>query len=90
MFEEGQSENPKIGTTEDWYIVNNVLEQHPIHIHLINFQAIGHYSLKTTPNLCTYYQLDFFIQSNISIFQNLSFIDLCDYLLNMTDKEMTP
>ena len=46
MFSEsGRSDNPKIGTTEDWYFINTMDSVHPIHVHLINFQIIGQASL---------------------------------------------
>lgn len=51
----GASEDPQIGTTEDWYIINNLWEGHPIHVHLINFQIIDSYSLKTISEGCTLY-----------------------------------
>lgn len=40
VFSQGASENPKIGTTEDWYMINTMSGPHPIHIHLINYQLI--------------------------------------------------
>ena len=39
-FHKGQSENPMLGTTEDWFIVNTIFFSHPIHVHLINFQVV--------------------------------------------------
>lgn len=46
MFDMGASENPKIGTVEDWYFVNTLFEAHPMHFHLVNFQVIQTFSLK--------------------------------------------
>lgn len=64
MFETGASENPQIGTVEDWHIVNMHIEGHPMHFHLINFQAVKSYSLKTiTGNNgvhCSLYMIDYF------------------------------
>jgi spore coat protein A, manganese oxidase len=40
MFDMGASDNPKIGTIEDWYFINTLFEAHPIHFHLINFQVV--------------------------------------------------
>lgn len=36
----GQSNNPQIGTIEDWYIINTMAEAHPIHFHIVNFQVV--------------------------------------------------
>ena len=36
----GATDNPKIGTTEDW-IFYSFLAKHPIHVHLINYQVVG-------------------------------------------------
>jgi len=35
------SENPILGTTEDWIIVNPILNAHPIHVHLVQFQLVN-------------------------------------------------
>lgn len=35
------TETPKVGTTEDWWLVNPTADAHPIHLHLVTFQAIG-------------------------------------------------
>jgi len=34
------SEEPELGTTEDWIIVNPTMDPHPIHLHLIQFQLV--------------------------------------------------
>jgi spore coat protein A, manganese oxidase len=34
------TENPKLGTTEIWYLINLTTDSHPIHIHLIDFQIL--------------------------------------------------
>ncbi|UPM56493.1 multicopper oxidase family protein [Gottfriedia acidiceleris] len=34
------SENPKLGTTEIWYLINLTPDAHPIHLHLINFKIL--------------------------------------------------
>jgi spore coat protein A len=36
------TENPRVGATEIWEMVNLTGDAHPIHIHLIQFQAISH------------------------------------------------
>jgi FtsP/CotA-like multicopper oxidase with cupredoxin domain len=35
------SELPKVGATEDWYIVNLTGDTHPIHLHLVQFLTIN-------------------------------------------------
>jgi spore coat protein A, manganese oxidase len=36
----GVQERPKVGTTEDWRLVNTTEDSHPIHLHLVQFQVI--------------------------------------------------
>lgn len=38
------SEMPKLGSTEDWIIVNPTMENHPIHVHLVQFQVVSRQS----------------------------------------------
>ena len=84
MFEMGASDSPQIGTFEDFYMVNTLWERHPMHIHLINFQTVATYTLKSIPlNVnCTLYMLDYFRLSGLSELQ-LSNLDLCNYLWNL-------
>jgi spore coat protein A len=35
------TELPKLGTTEDWVIVNPTMDVHPIHLHLVQFQLVS-------------------------------------------------
>jgi FtsP/CotA-like multicopper oxidase with cupredoxin domain len=74
MFEDGSTDLPKIGTIDDFYMINNLWEDHPMHIHLINHQAVKAYSLKRLPENpnCTLYTLDFFRFSGLKQFQGLS------------------
>lgn len=37
----------KQGETYDFYIINLTIDGHPIHIHLVNFQIIGRFSIDT-------------------------------------------
>lgn len=46
-FSQGASDNPRIGTIEDWFLINIMDENHPIHIHLIQYQAVELIALKT-------------------------------------------
>ncbi len=34
------TENPKLGSTEIWYLINVSPDSHPIHLHLVDFQII--------------------------------------------------
>ena len=34
------TENPKLGSTEIWYLINLTKDSHPIHLHLIDFQIL--------------------------------------------------
>jgi spore coat protein A len=40
-FEDPITENPKIGTVEDWVYVNLTADTHPMHTHLVTFQVVG-------------------------------------------------
>jgi FtsP/CotA-like multicopper oxidase with cupredoxin domain len=35
------SETPELGSTEDWVIVNPLMDAHPIHLHLVQFQIVS-------------------------------------------------
>ena len=45
------SEEPQIGTTEDWIIVNPLMTAHPIHMHLVQFQLVKRQELASTQYL---------------------------------------
>jgi spore coat protein A, manganese oxidase len=40
------SENPVVGTTESWQILNFTADAHPIHLHLTQFQVTGRYEIQ--------------------------------------------
>lgn len=40
------SETPRVGSTEDWVIVNIAIGTHPIHLHLIQFQVLSRQEFK--------------------------------------------
>jgi len=40
MFTDEASEKPKLGTTEEWDIVNTMYGDHPIHLHLVQFKLV--------------------------------------------------
>ena len=69
-FSQGASENPQIGTIEDWYLINSMVFpiDHPIHIHLINYQFVNKYSLrifsvKNSGIECAFYEMDFYLEN---------------------------
>ncbi|HTY16029.1 MAG TPA: multicopper oxidase [Methanoregulaceae archaeon] len=41
MWDNPISELPKQGTTEDWDIVDTTMDNHPIHLHLVQFQLVS-------------------------------------------------
>jgi FtsP/CotA-like multicopper oxidase with cupredoxin domain len=90
FFDQAASENPKIGSVEDWFIVNTASESHPIHFHLVNFQVLQELSLKAIPEGCTLYELDYFRESNISNFQIEDNAALCSYLSGLTSDILDP
>ena len=49
MFENGRTDQSTIGTVEDFYLINNLWEAHPMHIHLINHQVVKAFKLKQLP-----------------------------------------
>ncbi len=40
-FEAASTENPSVGSVEDWVYINLTGDTHPIHTHLVTFQVIG-------------------------------------------------
>jgi spore coat protein A, manganese oxidase len=40
-FDAPTTENPRVGTVEDWVYVNVTGDTHPMHTHLVTFQVIG-------------------------------------------------
>jgi spore coat protein A len=40
-FDAPVTENPKVGTIEDWVYVNLTGDTHPMHSHLVTFQVVG-------------------------------------------------
>jgi len=41
-FDEPASENPRVGSIEDWVYINLTGDTHPMHVHLATFQVVGH------------------------------------------------
>lgn len=46
MWSAQVTENPRVGSTEDWVIVGMTAGAHPIHIHLIQFQVLNRQNYK--------------------------------------------
>ena len=42
------SEQPHLGTTEDWVIINLTTHAHPIHLHLVQFQLVSRQAINVT------------------------------------------
>jgi spore coat protein A len=40
-FDDPVTENPSVGTVEDWVYINLTPDTHPMHTHLVTFQVIG-------------------------------------------------
>jgi len=49
------SENPKVGSTEDWVIVNPTADTHPIHLHLVQFQLVSRQKFDVNKYLADWY-----------------------------------
>jgi spore coat protein A len=41
QFSSPISEQPRLGATEIWRIIDDTVDGHPIHIHLVNFQVVS-------------------------------------------------
>ena len=41
------TENPAVGSTEEWEIYNFTADAHPIHVHLVQFQVVNRQGLET-------------------------------------------
>ena len=39
-FDAPITENIQLNDTEDWYIINNTVDAHPMHLHLVHFEVI--------------------------------------------------
>jgi spore coat protein A, manganese oxidase len=45
MWDAPISETPRVGSTEDWMIVDLTMDAHPIHLHLVQFQVVSRQSI---------------------------------------------
>jgi FtsP/CotA-like multicopper oxidase with cupredoxin domain len=52
------SETPTLGSTEDWQIVNPSMDQHPIHVHLVQFQVVYRQKFNVASYLGTWIRLN--------------------------------
>jgi FtsP/CotA-like multicopper oxidase with cupredoxin domain len=48
------TELPRVGSTEQWEIINTTVDAHPLHIHLIQFQVLNRQSLDIDNYTATY------------------------------------
>jgi hypothetical protein len=49
-----QGSHYKVGQTYDFYIINLTMDDHPLHIHLVNFQVIGRFAFDSKRYLADY------------------------------------
>ena len=49
------SEEPKVGSTQDWIIVNPTADTHPIHLHLVQFQLVSRQKFDVNTYLAAWY-----------------------------------
>ena len=59
---------------------------HPIHVHLINFQVISKAKLRvwnyTDNPSCSLYEIDFYKEANVPHIANKSDADACYFIVN--------
>ena len=77
------SEEPQVGTTEDWIIVNPLMTSHPIHLHLVQFQLVKRQELASAQYLYDWMGLN----GNIPLNHSTVNVDSLDrYLLGQPAK----
>ena len=52
------SETPKLGSTEDWLLINPTIDAHPIHVHLVQFQIVRHQEFNITAYITEWTRLN--------------------------------
>jgi FtsP/CotA-like multicopper oxidase with cupredoxin domain len=52
------TEMPRVGSTEDWELVNMTADSHPIHLHLVQFQIVSRQSLDVERYAADWVQLN--------------------------------
>ncbi len=57
-FDAPVSETPRVGSTEDWLIVDITGDAHPIHLHLVQFQVVSRQSLNTAKYMADWIALN--------------------------------
>jgi FtsP/CotA-like multicopper oxidase with cupredoxin domain len=55
-FAAAETENPIVGSTEQWEIINLTADSHPIHLHLTQFQLMNRQTLQTNKYIKAYNQ----------------------------------
>jgi len=77
------SEEPQLGTTEDWIIVNPLMTSHPIHLHLVQFQLVKRQELASAQYLYDWQALN----GNIPLNHSTVNVDSLDrYLIGQPTK----
>lgn len=86
--DDGATDNPFIGTTEDWF-VNTLLGPdlpHSMHVHLIIFQAISQGEIKKVPlsdptsfNVCTFYEVEYYLTAG-ALPSNKTYNEYCNII----------
>jgi spore coat protein A, manganese oxidase len=77
------SEEPQVGTSEDWIIVNPLMTSHPIHMHLVQFQLVKRQELASAQYLYDWQALN----GNIPLNHSTVNVDSLDrYLLGQPIK----
>ncbi len=76
------SEKPRLGTTEDWIIVNPTMNSHPIHLHLVQFQLVERQTIASTQYMYDWEKLN----GNLPLNHTAKNLDLNKYLEGQSTK----
>jgi spore coat protein A len=61
------TEDPQVGSTEDWYLVNPTEDVHPIHTHLTQFQILYRQPINVTAYLDDWYDANGITEADIPL-----------------------
>jgi len=67
MWDGTITENPIVGSTEIWEIINLTADTHPIHLHLVQFQPLSRQRFQTNKYLKAYNALNPVIPAEITV-----------------------
>jgi hypothetical protein len=77
-YDAATTELPQVGTTEEWAIVNMTGDTHPIHLHLVQFQAVSRQAFDTAA-----YETDWTALNGMPPFDHpTNTLDVTPYLLS--------